>query len=107
MTAQIAEYLRYQGEGVRMCTEPLEWTIEQYAELLAPDLYRLESMETAPRIFSNVLRNWGPLPQALITEQFIPPASSRKQPDKPLRDLSPRSKTKPPRGFLSRLFGSD
>ena len=22
MTAQIAEYLRYQGEGVRMCTEP-------------------------------------------------------------------------------------
>lgn len=23
MTAQIAEYLRYQGEGVRMCTEPL------------------------------------------------------------------------------------
>jgi len=23
MTAQIAEYLRYQGDGVRMCTEPL------------------------------------------------------------------------------------
>jgi hypothetical protein len=84
-----------------------EWTTEQYAELLASDLYRLESMETAPRIFSNVLHNWGLLPQALITEQFIPPANSRKQPDKPLRDLSPRSKTKPPRGFLSRLFGSD
>jgi hypothetical protein len=94
-------------DSVPPITIEREWTIEQYAELLAPDLYRLESMETAPRIFSNVLRNWGLLPQALITEQFIPPANSRKQPDKPLRDLSPRSKAKPPRGFLSRLFGSD
>lgn len=84
-----------------------EWTIEQYAELLAPDLYRLESVEKPPRLFSNVLRNWGLLPQALITEQFIPPANSRKRPDKPLRDLSPWSQAKPPRGFLSRLFGSE
>lgn len=84
-----------------------EWTIEQYAELLAPDLYRLENMETSPRIFSDVLRTWGLLPDAPITEQFIPAANSRKRPDKPLRDLSPRTKMKPQRGLLSRLFGTD
>ncbi len=76
-------------------------------ELLAPNLYGLENIDTAPRIFSNVLHNWGLLPQALITKQLIPPANSRKQPDKPRSDLSPRSKAKPPRGFLSLLFGSD
>jgi hypothetical protein len=94
-------------ESAKPITIEREWTIEQYAELLAPDLYRLESMETSPRIFSNVLRTWGLLPDAPITEQFIPPANSRKRPDKPLRDLSPRTKMKPQRGFLSRLFGSD
>jgi hypothetical protein len=82
-----------------------EWSIDEYAEILAPDLYAIEAAEAAPRLFSDVLRKWGLKPQADILEQFIPDSRMRQLPDKPLRDLSPKPDASSGGGFLSRLFG--
>lgn len=49
-----------------------QWTIKEYANILAKDLYELESLERAPRVFSHVLRQWGLKPRAPLNEQFIP-----------------------------------
>ncbi len=40
-------------------TREREWSIDEYAEFLAPDLYAIEAVESAPRLFSDVLRKWG------------------------------------------------
>lgn len=86
-------------------TREREWTIDEYAEFLATDLYAIEAAESAPRLFSDVLRKWGLKPQAGLLEQFIPDGRMRQFPDKPLRDLSPTSGPPSEGGFLSRLFG--
>jgi hypothetical protein len=82
-----------------------EWSIEEYAEILAPNLYAIEAAEPAPRLFSDVLRRWGLKPQADLMEQFIPDSRMRQPPDKPLRDLSPKPGASSGGGFLSGLFG--
>ena len=82
-----------------------EWSIDEYAEILAPDFYAIEAAESAPRLFSDVLRKWGLKPQADLLEQFIPDSRMRKLPDKPLRDLSSKPGSSSGGGFLSRLFG--
>ncbi len=79
-----------------------EWSIDEYAEVLAPDLYALEAAESAPRIFSSVLRRWGLKPQTELIEQFIPDGEMRQLPEKSLRDLAPRS-PEPGAGGPSRL----
>ncbi len=82
-----------------------EWSIDEYAENLAPDLYSIESAEAAPRLFSDVLRKWGLKPQASLLEQFIPDSGIRQPPNKSLKDLSPNPSESGGGGFLSRLFG--
>lgn len=82
-----------------------EWSIDEYAEILAPDFYAIEAAESAPRLFSDVLRKWGLKPQADLLEQFIPDGHMRQPPDKPLRDMSSKSGASTGGGFLSRLFG--
>ena len=82
-----------------------EWSIDEYAEILAPDFYAIEAAESAPRLFSDVLRKWGLKPQADLLEQFIPDSRMRQLPDKPLRDLSSKPGSSSGGGFLSRLFG--
>ncbi len=82
-----------------------EWSLDDYAEILAPDLYAIEAAESAPRLFSDVLRKWGLKPQADLLEQFIPDSRMRQLPDKPQRDLSPKPSASSGGGFLSKLFG--
>ena len=82
-----------------------EWSIDDYAEILAPDLYAIEAAESAPRLFSDVLRMWGLKPQADLIEQFIPNSCMRQPPEKPLRDLSAKSGASSAEGFLSGLLG--
>jgi hypothetical protein len=53
-----------------------EWTIDEYADVLAPELYHLEAEEAPPKVMSHVLRVWGYEPAAPLVEQFIPPAGA-------------------------------
>jgi len=64
------------------------WSLPEFAELIAPELYALESAESPPRVFSDVLRSWGLKPNAPLEEQFIPEEGSTNDGLKPLRDLS-------------------
>jgi hypothetical protein len=87
-----------------------KWTLDEYAEVLAKDLYELEEKESPPRVFSEVLRSWGLEPQAPIVEQYIAPARSQVD-DKPLRNLSGRrtegsADADSAKGFFRRLFGN-
>lgn len=88
-------------------TREHEWSIDEYAEILAPDLYAIEAAESAPRLFSDVLRKWGLKPHANLLEQFIPDGPLRQFPDKTLRDLSPTPGASSGAGLLSRLFGQN
>lgn len=65
-----------------------EWTIDEYAEKIAKDLYELEAIETAPKLFSDVLRAWGLMPRAKLTEQYIPDSENHES-NKKLRELAP------------------
>jgi hypothetical protein len=80
-------------------------SLDEYAELLAPELYAIEAAETAPRLFSDVLRKWGLKPQADLIEQFINDNGSRQPENKKLRDLSPTNALRKSSDFLSGLFG--
>jgi hypothetical protein len=64
-----------------------EWTIDEYAEKISKDLYELEAIETAPKLFSDVLRAWGLMPHAKLTEQYIPD-SAHHETNKKLRELA-------------------
>lgn len=66
------------------------WTLDEYAEFIAPDLYELEAAEEAPKLFSSVLRDWGLMPASSLTEQYIPEGSSDGGSLVRLRDLAPR-----------------
>ena len=82
-----------------------EWSLDEYAEMLAPELYAVEAAEAAPRLFSDVLRKWGLKPQADLIEQFINDNGSRQPENKKLRDLSPTNALRKSSNFLSGLFG--
>jgi hypothetical protein len=84
-----------------------EWSIDEYAEVLAPELYAIEAAESAPRLFSDVLRKWGLQPQSRLIEQFIPDSQMGQLPEKPLRDLGSKPAAPTAKGFLSRLFGGE
>ena len=36
-----------------------EWTVQQYAEIVAPRFYALEASEESPKVFSTVIELWG------------------------------------------------
>jgi hypothetical protein len=82
-----------------------DWSLYEYAEILAPELYAIEAAESAPRLFSDVLRKWGLKPQADLLEQFIPDSRMSSLPEKPLRDLSPEPAASKGKDFLSKFFG--
>jgi len=70
------------------------WSFEEYAELIAPQLYELEALETAPKIFSTVLMHWGLKPAAALEDQYIPDEDGAKEIPERLRDLSGKSKSR-------------
>lgn len=82
-----------------------EWSLDEYAEMLAPELYVIETAEASPKLFSDVLRKWGLKPQADLIEQFINDNGSRQAGNKKLRDLSPANTQRKSSDFLSRLIG--
>ena len=82
-----------------------EWSLDEYAEMLAPELYAIEAAEAAPKLFSDVLRKWGLKPEADLVEQFIHDSGSRQPAEKKLRDLSPNRAASGASDFLSRIFG--
>ena len=90
----------------RAITIEQEWPLEEYAELLAPELYALEAAEAAPRLFSDVLREWGLSPRAPLVDQFLPEAGRDSDTFRPLRDpeakngLVAQKKT-----FIGKIFG--
>ena len=83
-----------------------EWSLDEYAELLAPELYAIEAAEEAPRLFSDVLRKWGLKPRAPIMDQFLPEPGRDSEAFRPLRDpeeklhLENRKKS-----FIKKIFG--
>jgi hypothetical protein len=46
------------------------WTLEEYTNLIASRLYKLEELEDAPKLFSSVLTFWGLEPNAPVAERF-------------------------------------
>lgn len=83
-----------------------EWSLDEYAEMLAPELYAIEAAEAAPRLFSDVLRKWGLKPRAPVMDQFLPEPGRDSEPFRSLRD----PKAKPDResrkkSFLEKIFG--
>ena len=83
-----------------------EWTLEQYADLLAPELYEIEAMESAPCLFSDVLRAWGLKPRAPTKDQFIPEADRDKGKFRRLRDpLKNSEDAKKTQSLMNMLFG--
>jgi hypothetical protein len=81
------------------------WSLDEYAECLAPDLYALEAAEASPKVFSEVLRSWGLEPGAVLLDQFIPSEGVRGSLDKALRDLNPSKMGIKPQSLVSRIFG--
>lgn len=82
------------------------WTVDEYAELIAPVLYRIEAQETAPKLFADVLREWGLAPASGVQAQYIPPSTGNNGAPRALRDLSePNNQASSPVGFLGRLLG--
>lgn len=49
-----------------------QWKKHQYAHEISERLYRCENYESAPKVFSAVLRTWGLEPKADLMDQFIP-----------------------------------
>jgi hypothetical protein len=76
---------------VEPITKLARWTLDQYADLIAPDLYDLEARESAPKLFSQVLRDWGLKPAAALMDQFIPEEVPEREKPATLRDRSPGS----------------
>ena len=83
-----------------------EWSVDEYAEMLAPELYAIEAAEAAPRLFSDVLRKWGLKPRAPVMDQFIPEPGRNSETFRSLRDpeskpdFEIRKKT-----FIEKMFG--
>ena len=83
-----------------------EWSVDEYAEMLAPELYAIEAAEAAPRLFSDVLRKWGLTPRAPVMDQFIPEPGRNSETFRSLRDpeskpdFEIRKKT-----FIEKMFG--
>ena len=80
------------------------WTLESYAAEIAGDLYLLERLERSPKLFSDVLREWGLAPHAPLLEQYI--HDSEREPTlRALRDVfrTPSST----RNIVSKIFNID
>lgn len=66
------------------------WTLDEYAERIAPELYELEQLEEAPKLFSDVLRDWGLKPASPLVDQYIPEMDQKGAPLRALRNLAPK-----------------
>jgi hypothetical protein len=83
-----------------------EWSLDEYAEMLAPELYAIEASEAAPRLFSDVLRKWGLKPRAPVMDQFLPEPGRESETFRSLRDpeanLDHKNRKK---SFIEKIFG--
>ena len=70
-----------------------KWTLSEYADKIAFDLYQLEDIEDKPKLFSDVLRQWGLHPRAPIDDQFIPDTDYAFGTNQKLRDPLTKRKT--------------
>ena len=70
----------------RAITIEQEWSLDEYAEMLAPELYAIEAAEAAPKLFSDVLRKWGLKPRAPVINQFLPAPGRNSEAFRSLRD---------------------
>lgn len=83
-----------------------EWSIDKYAEVLAPELYAIEAAEAAPRLFSDVLRKWGLKPRAPVIEQYLPEPGKDSEPLRSLRDPEDKPDLKNrKKSFIEKIFG--
>ncbi len=82
-----------------------EWSLDEYAEVLAAELYSIEAAEAAPRLFSDVLRKWGLKPRAPLMDQFLPEPGHDSDSFRSLRDpaiTQDAENTK--KSFLGKIF---
>jgi hypothetical protein len=83
-----------------------EWSLDEYAELLAPELYAIEAAEAAPRLFSDVLRKWGLQPRAAVMDQFLPEPGRDSETLRSLRDPKAKPDLKNnKKTFIEKIFG--
>jgi hypothetical protein len=83
-----------------------EWSLDEYADVLAPDLYAIETAEAAPRLFSDVLRKWGLEPRAPVIEQYLPEPGKNSEPLRSLRDPEDKPDLKNrKKSFIAKIFG--
>ncbi len=83
-----------------------EWSLDEYAEVLAPELYAIEAAEAAPRLFSDVLRKWGLKPRAPVMDQFLPEPGSGSEPLRTLRDPDGNNALEAhKKSLIERIFG--
>jgi len=81
-----------------------EWPIEKYAEKIANELYELEALEAAPKLFSDVLRSWGLMPHAKLMDQYIPNGNETHLASRKLRELEPNTENANNKNFIDRYF---
>jgi hypothetical protein len=87
-------------------TDQQFWTIEEYARLISKELYSIEEIEARPRLFSDVLRQWGLEPRSSLIDQFIPESGDEFESFQVLRDPERTSEIeKSEKLFLQKIFG--
>jgi hypothetical protein len=83
-----------------------EWSLDEYAEVLAPKLYAIEAAEAAPRLFSDVLRKWGLKPRAPVMDQFLPNSGYDSETFRSLRDPEEKPYLENRKeSFIKKIFG--
>lgn len=70
------------------------WSFDEYAKHIATQLYEIEALEKAPKLFSTVLMHWGLKPAASLEDQYIPDADGAMGIPDRLRDLSGKSENR-------------
>ena len=81
-----------------------EWPIEKYAEKIANELYELEALEAAPKLFSDVIRSWGLMPHAKLMDQYIPNDNETHLASRKLCELEPNTETANNENFIDRYL---
>ena len=82
------------------------WSIEEYASLISNDLYAIEVIEARPRLFSDVLRQWGLEPRAPLVEQFLPEPGRDSETFRSLRDPNAKPDLEnSKKSFIEKIFG--
>lgn len=81
-----------------------QWPIEEYAKKIANDLYELEALEAAPKLFSSVLRSWGLMPHAKLMDQYIPNDNETHLASRKLQELGTNTENPNHENFIDRYL---